>query len=64
MKLRAFQNWPHNSSSFRILGDRAFISVNKFSSFAFLKAAKKETLFSKESRDCLHREKGGRVASV
>ena len=27
MKLRAFQKWPQNSSSFRILGDRARFSM-------------------------------------
>ena len=59
MKLRAFQKWPQNSASFCIVGYRALFRFPKFPSFAILEAAKKETLFSKESRDCLHWEKGG-----
>ena len=48
MKLRAFQKWPQNSSSFLILGDRAFFSIHNFSSFAILEAAKKETFFHRK----------------
>ena len=47
MKLRAFQKWPQNSSSFRILGDRALFSVQEFSSFAILEAAIKRCPFFK-----------------
>ena len=47
-KVKAFQKWPQNSSSPRILGDRAHFIVYKISSFVIFEAAKKETLFQRK----------------